>query len=76
MKRKEQLERLRELTVEELREEEDRLRESLFRLRFRKSLGVRESIGNIVREKKMLARVKTFIRQHEIKAEKEGVAQK
>ncbi len=67
MKRKEQLERLREMSVEELKEEADRLKESLFRLRFRKTLGVGEEAANIRVEKLMLARVKTLIKESEMK---------
>lgn len=68
MKRKEQLERLREMSVEELKEEADRLKESLFRLRFRKTLGVGEEAANIRIEKLMLARVYTLINESEMKA--------
>ena len=38
-----------------------RLKESLFRLKFRKTLGVGETIKDIRREKKTLARVYTLI---------------
>ena len=65
MKRKEQLDRLKELSVEELREEADRLKESLFRLKFRQTLGVGEAVNNLRREKKTLARVNTLIYQKE-----------
>lgn len=67
MKRKEEMDRLREMSVDELREEADRLKESLFRLSFRKSLSDLGAVNDIRREKKILARVKTFIRQQEIK---------
>lgn len=70
MRRKEQLEQLREMSLEELREQADALKESLFRLKFRKSLGVGETVADIRREKKTLARVYTLIRQKEIEAEK------
>ena len=67
MKRKEQIDQLREMDLEELQEQADALKESLFRLKFRKSLGVGEVVNDIRREKKTLARVYTIIRQ--IKAE-------
>jgi len=67
MKRKEQLDQLREMDLEELQEQADALKESLFRLKFRKSLGMVEVVNDIRREKKTLARVYTVIRQ--IKAE-------
>ncbi|HBR57328.1 MAG TPA: 50S ribosomal protein L29 [Blastocatellia bacterium] len=63
MKRKEQLDQLREMNLEELNEQADALQESLFRLKFRKALGVGETIRDIRREKKTLARVYTLIGQ-------------
>ena len=65
MKRKEELEQLHGMSVEELKEQADSLKESLFRLKFRKTLGVGEAVSNIKREKKTLARVNTLIRQLE-----------
>lgn len=69
MKQKEQRDQLRGMSVEELREQADSLKESLFRLKFRKTLGVGESVNNIKNEKKTLARVNTLIRQKEMEAE-------
>lgn len=69
MKRKEELERLNELSLDELREEADRLKESLFRLKFRHALSDMEAVKNIRREKKTLARINTFIRQRAEAAE-------
>lgn len=63
MKRKEVMEQLREMDVEELREQADSLKESLFRLKFKKSLGVGDSVNDIRRERKTLARVQTLITQ-------------
>ncbi len=65
MKAKEQLDQLREMNVEELNEQADALKESLFRLKFRKKLGVGEALSDIRREKKTLARVYTLINQKE-----------
>lgn len=65
MKVKEQLNQLRDLSVEELREQADSLKESLFRLKFRKTLGVGEAVTNLRSERKTLARVYTMIRQKE-----------
>ncbi|MCD9187975.1 MAG: 50S ribosomal protein L29 [Pyrinomonadaceae bacterium] len=67
MKRKEQMDQLRDMSVEELRDQADALKESLFRLKFRKTLGVGETVGDIRREKKTLARVYTLIQQKEEK---------
>ncbi len=70
MKRSEQLEQLQDMELDELREQADSLKESLFRLKFRKSLGVGEVVADIRREKKTLARVYTMIRRKEIEAGK------
>ena len=69
MKTKEQLDQLRDMSLDELRTQADSLKESLFRLKFRKTLGVGESVSNIQREKKTLARVYTLIRQKESEAQ-------
>ena len=52
----------------------DELKESLFRLKFRKSLGVGDVVGDIRREKKVLARVYTILQERELEA-KETKAQ-
>ncbi len=70
MKRKETLEQLRDMDLNELREQADSLKESLFRLKFKKSLGVGESVNDIRRERKTLARVHTLINERESKAKK------
>ena len=65
MKRKEQLNQLGEMTLDELKEQADALKESLFRLKFRKTLGIGDTVNDIRREKKTLARVYTLINQKE-----------
>ena len=65
MKKKELLGQLREMNVVELREQADSLKESLFRLKFKKTLGVGDSVNDIRRERKTLARVHTLIKQKE-----------
>lgn len=70
MKRKEVMEQLREMDTDELREQADSLKESLFRLKFKKSLGVGDSVNDIRREKKTLARVHTLITEREPKKKK------
>ena len=69
MKRKEQLDQLKEMNADELREQADALKESLFRLKFRKSLGVGDTIKDIRREKKTLARVYTLLKNKETASE-------
>lgn len=68
MKRKEQITQLSEMNVEELKDQADALKESLFRLKFRKTLGVGEVVKDIRREKKTLARVYTLLGQKEAEA--------
>lgn len=65
MKVKEQLDQLREMNVQELNDQADALKESLFRLKFRKALGVGEVVNDIRREKKTLARVYTVLGEKE-----------
>ena len=61
MKNKEQLDQLREMNAQVLNDQADALKESLFRLKFRKSLGVGDVVKDIRREKKTLARVYTVL---------------
>jgi ribosomal protein L29 len=70
MKRKEVMDQLRDMSVEELKEQADTLKESLFRLKFKKSLGVGDTINDIRREKRTLARVYTLISAQEPKRKK------
>jgi large subunit ribosomal protein L29 len=63
MKRKETMDQLREMNADELKDQADALKESLFRLKFRKALGVGESVKDIRREKKTLARVYTLLNE-------------
>lgn len=53
------------MDLDELREQADSLKESLFRLKFKKSLGVGDTVNDIRREKKTLARVYTLINERE-----------
>ncbi len=68
MKRKEQLDQLGEMTAIELTDQADALKESLFRLKFRKTLGVGEVVNDIRREKKTLARVFTLLNKKDSEA--------
>jgi ribosomal protein L29 len=61
MKRKEQLDQLREMNADELRDQADALKESLFRLKFR-------TVNDIRRERKTLARVHTLLEQKKSEA--------
>jgi ribosomal protein L29 len=70
MKVKEQKEQLREMTVDDLKDQADALKESLFRLKFRKALGVGNTLADIRRERKTLARVYTLLGQKAAEAKK------
>ena len=63
VKRRDEIERLRGLSETELREEADRLKESLFRLNYKLALGEMDAVKNMRREKKSLARIRTMIEE-------------
>ena len=69
-KKRDELDRLRDLTDEDLKEEAARLKESLFRLNFKLALGEVDAVKTVRREKKTLARVQTLMRQREQEAAK------
>ena len=63
VKRHEEIERLRDLSETELREEADRLKESLFRLNYKLALGEMDAVKNMRREKRSLARIQTLMKE-------------
>jgi large subunit ribosomal protein L29 len=63
MKRREEIEKYRDLGDDELRAEAARLRESLFRLNFKLALGEIDAVKRIRQEKKALARIETITTQ-------------
>jgi len=63
MKKREELDKIRELSEDELRAEAARLRESLFRLNFKLALGEVDAVKRIRQEKKSLARIQTLARE-------------
>ena len=66
MKRREEISRLRDLSETELREEADRLKESLFRLNYKLALGEMDAVKNMRREKRSLARIQTLMKERAI----------
>lgn len=66
MKKREELDKYRDMGVDELRAEMARLRESLFRLNFKLALGEVDAVKRIRQEKKSLARIVTITRQREV----------
>ena len=65
MKKREELDKLRDLGDDELRAEAARLRESLFRLNFKLALGEVDAVKRIRQEKKSLARIETISKQRQ-----------
>ena len=63
MKKREELDKYREMAEDELHAEAARLRESLFRLNFKLALGEVDAVKRIRQEKKSLARIQTLSRQ-------------
>ena len=63
MKRREELDKYRDMSDDELRGEAARLRESLFRLNFKLALGEVDAVKRIRQEKKALARIQTLTTQ-------------
>ena len=68
MKRREELDKYRDLSEEELRAEAARLQESLFRLKFKLALGEVDAVKRIRQEKRSLARLQTLARQRQPQA--------
>ncbi|MBD0373634.1 MAG: 50S ribosomal protein L29 [Pyrinomonadaceae bacterium] len=63
MKKREELEKLRDMSDEDLKAEAERLKESLFRLNFKLALGEVDAVKRIRQEKKSLARIQTLVRE-------------
>ena len=63
-------EELLDLSPDQLRAKIDELKESLFRMRFKLSLGNTDVVKEVRVQRKDLARVKTVLRQKEIEAER------
>ncbi|MDX6386027.1 MAG: Ribosomal protein [Blastocatellia bacterium] len=68
MKRREEVDRYRDMQDDDLQAEEARLKESLFRLNFKLALGEVDAIKKMRQERKSLARLRTLVRQREIQA--------
>ena len=63
-----EIEKIRNLSDEELKNEEVKASEQLFRIRFAKSLGKQEGIGKIKSLKLDIARFKTIAKQRTLAA--------
>jgi large subunit ribosomal protein L29 len=70
MKRREEVDKYRDMPNEDLQAEAERLKESLFRLNFKLALGEVDAIKKMRQDKKALARLQTIARQREMQASK------
>ena len=70
MKRRDEVDKYRDMPDEDLHAEVARLKESLFRLNFKLALGEADAIKKMRQEKKSLARIRTQVRQREIQTSK------
>jgi large subunit ribosomal protein L29 len=68
MKRRDELDKYRDLSESELQAEAARLKESLFRLKFKLALGEVDAVKRIRQEKRSLARIETLARQRQPQA--------
>ncbi len=68
MKRREELDKYLDLSAEELQAEAARLKESLFRLKFKLALGEVDAVKRIRQEKRSFARIQTLARQRQPQA--------
>ena len=64
------IEKIRQLSPADLTAEELKLKKELFNLRFQHVTGQLENAGQMKEIKKDIARVKTVIRENELKADK------
>jgi large subunit ribosomal protein L29 len=69
-----ELEKIRNLSDEELKTQEAQAAEQIFRIRFAKSLGKTDGIKNLRTLKLDIARIKTIARERELKAATAGKA--
>ena len=65
MKKREELEKLRGMSEEDLREEAVRIKESLFRLNFKLALGETDAVKRLRQERRTLARLQTLLSERQ-----------
>ena len=70
MKRRDEIDKLHDMSEDDLRNEATRLKESLFRLNFKLALGEMDAVKRIREERKSLARIKTIVGQRQRQATK------
>jgi len=64
------LDKIRSMSLAELTAEELKLKKELFNLRFQHTTGQLENAGQMKEIKRNIARIKTVIRENEMKADK------
>ncbi|HEY5331666.1 MAG TPA: 50S ribosomal protein L29 [Acidobacteriaceae bacterium] len=69
-----ELEKIRNLSDDELKTQEAQAAEQIFRIRFAKSLGKQDGVKNLPSLKLDIARIKTIARERELKAATAGKA--
>jgi large subunit ribosomal protein L29 len=67
-----ELDKIRGLSNEDLKSEEAKAAEQLFRIRFAKSLGKQEGVGKIKSLKLDIARIKTIAKERTLETAKAG----
>ncbi len=67
-----EIDKIRNMSDDELQSEEAKAAEQLFRIRFAKSLGKQEGVGKIKSLKTDIARIKTIARERSIATVKAG----
>jgi large subunit ribosomal protein L29 len=65
MKKRDELEKLRGMSDDDLREEVARIKESLFRLNFKLALGEMDTVKRMREEKRTLARLQTLMTERQ-----------
>jgi large subunit ribosomal protein L29 len=70
MKKREEVDKYRDMADDDLQAEAERLKESLFRLNFKLALGEVDAIKKMRQEKKSMARLQTVARERQAQAGK------
>ncbi len=72
MKKRDELEKLRGMSDDDLRDEVARIKESLFRLNFKLALGEMDTVKRMREEKRTLARLQTLMTERQSEQAAQG----
>ena len=72
MKKRDELEKLRGMSDEDLQDEVARIKESLFRLNFKLALGEMDTVKRMREEKRTLARLQTLMTERQSEQAAQG----